>query len=517
MAGGPAAAAGAAASAAAPTATAATSGGSVPPRRRRGGWPEAPRWRPERRHRRQLQRRRSRPPVAVFLPRRRRGGGWPGFPAVAAGAVASAETPAATEQRQREHMTEPESMVESGAAPSAVLAELARMVGGPSRVSTPAAPVATPAPAHSAAMASDGLWTEMVHEGGTGGRRRQGQREFVATPAVTRSQAKRDGSGPGTFALLATEDEIKARGVAQREGVNFCETFSPCPSITSIRMLDAIACVLDWDLCHIDAEQAFVQSELDEVVFIRLPPGCGALSCKVVRLRQSLYGLKQASRTWHYHLMRGMKSLGFEAFAADAFVVRLIESGVVTMVVVIHVDDIFSVGLKSRCDQFVVDLNRGEDRCQAVAEKIVAKFGVTTDKETPMVVGLKLEQYDADEPDVDEPFRSLVGHLMWLANQTRPNVLNAAALHVLMYVRFTSKYGITFQRGTVGGDHMELFANKATERRFVSGALVMFAGAYVMYLCRTQKCVTLSSTEAEYVAMSDGMKEAHRHPPPFHP
>ncbi|CAB1117830.1 unnamed protein product [Ectocarpus sp. CCAP 1310/34] len=147
-----------------------------------------------------------------------------------------------------------------------------------------------------------------------------------------------------------------------------------------------------------------------------------------------------------------------------------------------------------------------------------------------MVVGLKLEQYDADEPDVDEPFRSLVGHLLWLANQTRPDILNAvravtryshapkrlhweAAWHVLRYVRFMIGYGITFQRGTVGGDHMELFvdsdfANKATDRRSVSGALVLFAGACVMYLCRTQKVVTLSSTEAEYVSMSDGMKEA---------
>ncbi|CAB1109913.1 unnamed protein product [Ectocarpus sp. CCAP 1310/34] len=95
---------------------------------------------------------------------------------------------------------------------------------------------------------------------------------------------------------------LVARGFAQREGVDFFETFSPCPSITSIRLLAAIACVLDWDLCHFDAEQAFVQSELDEVVFIRLHPGCGALSGKVVRLRRSLYGLKQASRTWHHHL-----------------------------------------------------------------------------------------------------------------------------------------------------------------------------------------------------------------------
>ncbi|CAN0406070.1 unnamed protein product [Pylaiella littoralis] len=42
-----------------------------------------------------------------------------------------------------------------------------------------------------------------------------------------------------------------------------------------------------------------------------------------------------------------------------------------------------------------------------------------------MVVGLKLEQFDPAEPDVEELFRSLVGHLMWLANQTRPDILNA--------------------------------------------------------------------------------------------
>ena len=53
------------------------------------------------------------------------------------------------------------------------------------------------------------------------------------------------------------------------------------------------------------------------------------------------------------------------------------------------------------------------------------KFRVTRSKETPMVVGLRLDDFDPTEPDVDEPFRSLVGHLMWLANQTRPDILNA--------------------------------------------------------------------------------------------
>ena len=50
------------------------------------------------------------------------------------------------------------------------------------------------------------------------------------------------------------------------------DTFSPCPSVMSIRLLAALACELDLDLCHFDAEQAFVQSDLDEVVLHSLAP-----------------------------------------------------------------------------------------------------------------------------------------------------------------------------------------------------------------------------------------------------
>ena len=228
----------------------------------------------------------------------------------------------------------------------------------------------------------------------------------------------------------------------------------------------------------------------------------------------------------------------------------------VSIVVVVHVDDIFSIGRKSTCDQFGRDLNQyvpiinlGELRLyagcrfsrdfdsgtiaisqQTVAENMVQKFGVTRTKETPMVIGLRLDDFDPTEPDVDEPFRLLVGHLMWLANQTRPDILTVmravaryshasklvhwkAALHVLMYVRFTSSYSIIFQRGTASGVGLEVFvdsafASKATDRRSVLGSVVMCADACVSFFSRTQKSVTLSSTEAEYVAMADGFMEA---------
>ena len=82
---------------------------------------------------------------------------------------------------------------------------------------------------------------------------------------------------------------------------------------------------------------------------------------------------------------------------------------------------------------------------------------------------------------------------MWLANQTRPGILNVvravarysaapkllhwqAALHILMYIKSTSTYGITFQRGVSNGVQLDLYvdtdyAYKANDLRSVSGVL----------------------------------------------
>ena len=111
-------------------------------------------------------------------------------------------------------------------------------------------------------------------------------------------------------------------------------------------------------MCRFDVEQAFVQSKLDEDVFVRLPKGCGSLSRKVVRLNKSLYGLKRASRSWHAHLTPCLKTLGFQQCLADECVFRLVEEGHVAIIAAVHADDIFAVRLKSRCDLFRDELNR---------------------------------------------------------------------------------------------------------------------------------------------------------------
>ena len=64
--------------------------------------------------------------------------------------------------------------------------------------------------------------------------------------------------------VVRAKARLIARVFFQREGVDYLETFSPCPCVPSIRLLTAIACELGLDLCHLDAEQAFVQSTWDE-------------------------------------------------------------------------------------------------------------------------------------------------------------------------------------------------------------------------------------------------------------
>ena len=148
--------------------------------------------------------------------------------------------------------------------------------------------------------------------------------------------------------VVKSKSRLVARGFKQREGIDFSETFAPTVSTSCVRLLSAIVCECDLDLCHFDVDQAFVQANTEEDVFLRLPEGYGDLSGKIVRLNQSLYGLKQALRTWHAHLITCLKSLGFEQCDADVCVFCLIEEGRVAITAVVHVDDIFAVGRKER-------------------------------------------------------------------------------------------------------------------------------------------------------------------------
>ena len=128
----------------------------------------------------------------------------------------------------------------------------------------------------------------------------------------------------------------------------------------------------------------------------------------------------------------------FQQYLADACVFRLVEEGRVAIIAVVHVDDVFAVGLKTKCGAFRDKLNpmvsvknlgelRWYGNCHYTRERemgtltmpqktfaaeLVNIFFVTCKQSVPLRVGVKLEEFDEDEGAENWPLRELVDSLM---------------------------------------------------------------------------------------------------------
>ena len=91
-------------------------------------------------------------------------------------------------------------------------------------------------------------------------------------------------------------------------------------AITSLRVLLALVTKFDLETLQLDAVNAFVHADLDEIVFMRMPPGYGKQS-KVLKLNRALYGLRRSPLLWQQKLTNEMKKLGFEKIPQEPCVV----------------------------------------------------------------------------------------------------------------------------------------------------------------------------------------------------
>ena len=116
-------------------------------------------------------------------------------------------------------------------------------------------------------------------------------------------------------------DKYKARlvvqGFRQVDGVDYSADaiYAPTTGFTTVLMLLSIAAAFGHLLYHIDFSAAFVQAKLSDsdVIYLRLPQCYGG---RLVRLRKTLYGTKQAARSWH-DLLAVTKSLCFGFWLKD--------------------------------------------------------------------------------------------------------------------------------------------------------------------------------------------------------
>ncbi|CAI7783430.1 unnamed protein product, partial [Closterium sp. NIES-53] len=110
-----------------------------------------------------------------------------------------------------------------------------------------------------------------------------------------------------------------ARGFSQRQGVDYFQTFSPTPKMTTLRVLLHVAAHRDYELHSLDFSTAFLQGSLHEEIWLRRPPGFTGLFPPGTQwsLRRPVYGLRQAPREWHDTLRTTLAALGFAPSTAD--------------------------------------------------------------------------------------------------------------------------------------------------------------------------------------------------------
>ncbi|CAI7912107.1 unnamed protein product, partial [Closterium sp. NIES-54] len=147
---------------------------------------------------------------------------------------------------------------------------------------------------------------------------------------------RRPGSRP------AFKARYVARGFSQRQGVDFFQTFSPTPKMTTLRVLLHVAAQRDYELHSLDFTTAFLQGSLHEEIWLRRPPGfTGSFPAGTKwSLQRPVYGLRQAPREWHDTLRTTLAALGFAPSTADPSLFLRTDTTLPPFYVLVYVDDL---------------------------------------------------------------------------------------------------------------------------------------------------------------------------------
>ncbi|GKB32554.1 retrovirus-related pol polyprotein from transposon TNT 1-94 [Tanacetum coccineum] len=309
---------------------------------------------------------------------------------------------------------------------------------------------------------------------------------------------------------------LVVKGFSQKRGIDFDEIFSPVVKMGSIRVVLGLAASLDLEVEKMDVKTAFLHGDLDKEMYMEQPEA----STETVR------------------------------FGDDDFIILLL-----------YVDDMLIVGKNiGRIAQLKRDLSksfsmkdlgpakqiigirifrdRGAKKLhisqEQYIEKVLCRFNMDKAKvvSSPLTTNFKLTDKDcpSSKKNIEKmdrvPYASAVGSLMYAMVCTRPDLAHAvgvvsrflsnpgkkhweAVKWIFRYLRGTSKLGITFGNGKpmlVGFTDSDMAGNK-DNMKSTSGYLMTFAGGAVSWQSRLQKCVALSTTEAEYMAATEACKE----------
>lgn len=362
---------------------------------------------------------------------------------------------------------------------------------------------------------------------------------------------------------------LVVRGCNQREGIDYNEVFSPVVRHTSIRMLLAFVALYDLELEQLDVKTAFLYGELEEEIYMKQPEGFAipGKESQVCRLKKSLYGLKQAPRQWYKKFDTFMVEQGYTRSRYDSCVYFRQYSDGSFIYLLLYVDDMLIASkdktlinkLKSQLSREfeMKDLGAAKkilgmemeilrDRKAGklylsqghYLEKVLARFNMGNCKavSTPLAAHFKLSAdcCPTTEEDIERmshvPYASAVDSLMYAMVCTRPDLSYVVSvvsryMHnpgkdhweavkwILRYVKGTAGKGLVFDRaktttGNVVGFVDSDYAEDLDRRRSISGYIFTLCGGAISWKASLQSIASLSTTEAEYVAATEGVKEA---------
>lgn len=278
---------------------------------------------------------------------------------------------------------------------------------------------------------------------------------------------------------------LVAQGFTQQAGIDFQDIFSPVAKLTTVRLLLSIAAQLNWNFLQLDINNAFLNGELREEVYMQLPKGYPIQGENMVcKLNKSLYGLRQASRQWFHKFSSTVLKLGFVQSIADHSLFSM-GSGPQLVILLVYVDDIILAGpdlplihkvqawleenfklkiigdLKYFLGLEIAKSTKGIHLCQRkYAVQLLQDIGYISAKPLPIPMDPNIHLNDVDGdllPDASM-YRRLIGRLMYLTI-SRPDITFAvnrlsqflaaprtphlnAVHHLLQYIKGTPTQGI---------------------------------------------------------------------------
>ncbi|GKV38176.1 hypothetical protein SLEP1_g46114 [Rubroshorea leprosula] len=311
--------------------------------------------------------------------------------------------------------------------------------------------------------------------------------------------------------LMAMQEEMSSLqengtyelGFGQQKVIDYDEIFSPAVKMPSIRAILALAASLNLEIEQLDVKTAFLHGDLEEEIYMKQPEGFEVQGKKnlVCKLKKSLYGLKQAPRQWCRTFDSFMREHKFARTEFDhcVYVKRYPDGDF--LLLLLYVDDMLIVGHDTKkISVLKTDLSKSFSMKDLGPANQILGMKIFRDRKNKKL-WLSQEKYiekvlDRFNMSKAKPVGTpLAGHFKLSTEQCPASKEEAK---YMKNVPYASAVGSLID-ADLGGD--------LDFRKSTSGYLMLYAGGAISWKSKLQKSVSLSTTEAEYIAFSEAGKE----------